>query len=173
MRSHFFMIGNQTLIPLVFCGLLAGCIKNSPPLMTCDELAKAKPPTRVHIRASISLTTLLSCTAPSADADTFCFVPIGCGTDQLSLLLKRGDGRNNVYIPFDERPNIKPIERGFDLSRMEVRTAEGKAATTGDVIDIEGDLKQGKPSGVLQEIRYIESPEIHLVSGSSPPPNKR
>jgi hypothetical protein len=168
-RSHLFIIGRQKLIPILFCGLFACCVKNSPtPLMTCNDLAKAKPLTRVHIRATISLTTLLTYTARSNDADTYCYVPIGCGSNQLFLLLKRGDGRNNVYVPFDLRPNIKPIERGFDLSRMEVRTAEGKAATTGATIDIEGDLKNGKPSGTLQEIVYIENPEIHFVPASSP-----
>lgn len=172
-RSHLFITGRQKLIPILFCGLLACCVKNSPaPLMTCDELAKAKPLTRVHIRATISLTRLLTCNSGSTDSETYCYVPVGCGTDQLFVLLKRGNERNSVYIPFDLGPNKKLTDPDHDLKSMEVRTADGKAAGIGALIDIEGDLKKGKPSGTLQEIVYIENPEIHLVPASSPVASK-
>src|SRR5438046_2387341 len=118
-------------ILILFCTLLAGCVKAPTPLISCDELGRTKPLTHVHIRATISLTMLLTCSGGSGDSETYCYVPVGCGTDELFLLLKRANENNAVYIPFDLRPNKKLTDPDYDLKNMQVRTADGKVAGIG------------------------------------------
>ena len=146
---------------------LIGCEATRPTaLMSCEQIAKAKEFSHVHFHARVSLTFLMDCGSRSSDSHMYCYVPVSCGTDELLVLLRRGDDRNNVYIPFNEKSDRKTTDPAFDLKGMEIRTRDGKSATVGESIDVEGDLKKGKG---LKEFSYIDNADIRSVASTASP----